>query len=41
MESLNVDTLPVVKNDKRFAGMANRSRLTASLILDVAKELKR
>jgi CBS domain len=41
MESLNVDTLPVVDKDKRFAGIVNRSRLTASLILDVASELKK
>lgn len=39
MESLNVDTLPVVDNDKRYAGIVNRSRLTASLILDMANEL--
>jgi hypothetical protein len=41
METLNVDTLPVVDKDKRYVGIVNRSRLTASLILDVAKELKR
>ena len=28
MESLNVDTLPVVGKDRRFAGIVNRSRLT-------------
>ncbi len=41
MESLRVDTLPVVNRDSRFAGIVNQSRLTASLILDVAKELKK
>jgi CBS domain-containing protein len=41
MESLGVDTLPVVDRDKRFVGIVNRSRLTASLILDVANELKK
>jgi hypothetical protein len=41
MESANVDTLPVVDNDKRFVGIVNRSRLTASLILDVAQQLKK
>jgi CBS domain-containing protein len=41
MESANIDTLPVVDNDKRFVGIVNRSRLTASLILDVAQQLKK
>lgn len=41
MESLNVDTLPVINKDKRFVGIVSRSRLTASLIIDVAKELRR
>ena len=41
MESLNVDTLPVVDKDRRFAGIVNRSRLTASLILDVSNALKK
>jgi CBS domain. len=41
MESANVDTLPVVNKDKRFVGIVNRSRLTASLILDVAQQLKK
>jgi len=40
MESLNVDTLPVVSEDNRFVGIVNQSRLTASLIIDVAKQLK-
>ena len=40
MESRNVDTLPVVDKTKRFVGIVNRSRLTASLILDVAENLK-
>lgn len=40
MESLNADNLPVINKDKRFAGIVNRSRLTASLIIDVAKQLK-
>jgi CBS domain protein len=41
MESLNVDTLPVVDKGKRFVGIVNRSRLTASLILEVANDLKK
>ena len=40
MESLNADTLPVVDDKGRFVGIVNRSRLTASLILDVAQDLK-
>jgi CBS domain-containing protein len=41
MESLSVDTLPVVNADRRFVGIVNRSRLTASMILEVANELKK
>ncbi|KKO18895.1 MAG: CBS domain-containing protein [Candidatus Brocadia sp.] len=41
MEFLNVDNLPAISKDKRFAGIVNRSRLTASLIIDVAKQLKK
>lgn len=40
METLNIDTLPVVDEKKRFAGIVNRSRLTASLLIDVAKNLE-
>jgi len=40
MENLNVDNLPVVNGSGRFVGIVNRSQLTASLILDVTKELK-
>jgi hypothetical protein len=40
MESLNIDTLPVINQEKQFVGIVNRSRVTASLILDVAKALK-
>jgi hypothetical protein len=40
MESLNVDTLPVIAKNKSFVGTVNRSRLTASLILDVANGIK-
>jgi len=41
MEDLNVDTLPVVDNRRHFAGIVNRSRLTASLLIDVAKNLEK
>ncbi len=40
MESLDVDNLPAINKDKRFTGIVNRSRLTASLIIDVVKQLK-
>jgi hypothetical protein len=39
MEAANVDTLPVVNEQKRFVGIVNRSRLTASLLIDVSKSL--
>jgi hypothetical protein len=42
MENLNVEILPVVEvvNNKRyFAGIVNRSRLTASFLVDVAENL--
>ena len=41
MEDLNVDTLPVVDTTNHFAGLVNRSRLTASLLLDVAENLRK
>jgi CBS-domain-containing membrane protein len=41
MEALNMDTLPVVQENDRFAGIVNRSRLTASLLLDVARNLEK
>ncbi len=41
MEALNMDLLPVVDEKKRFAGIVDRSRLTASLLIDVAKNLKK
>jgi hypothetical protein len=41
MEALNVDTLPVVDANRRFAGIVNRSRLSASLLIDVAENLKK
>lgn len=40
MESLNVETLPVIDEKGRFAGVVDRSRLTSSLIIDVARKLK-
>ncbi|MEW5767036.1 MAG: CBS domain-containing protein [bacterium] len=41
MEALNVDTLPVVDDKRRFAGIVNRSRLTASLLIDVSENLEK
>lgn len=40
MERLDRRWLPVVDEDGRFQGVVEQSRLTASLILDVARELK-
>lgn len=41
MERLNVDTLPVVTDQNRYSGIVNRSRLIASLILDVAQAVSK
>jgi hypothetical protein len=40
MEKLKRDTLPVVDSNRRFVGMVERTQLTASLIIDVAKKLE-
>jgi hypothetical protein len=40
MEGLNVDTLPVVDEVGRFIGAINRSRITASLLIDVGQTLQ-
>ena len=40
MEALNVETLPVTDEKGKFAGVVDRSRLTASLIIDVSSKLK-
>lgn len=40
MESLNLEALPVVDGQQRLVGIVNRSRLTASLIIDVTKHLE-
>lgn len=40
MEDLNADTLPVIDDNKRFAGVVNRSRVTASLLLEISQQLK-
>ncbi len=39
MDELNVEVLPVLDEAARFIGVLNRSRLTASLILDVSNRL--
>jgi hypothetical protein len=41
MEALNLDTLPVVQEKDRFVGIVDRSRLTASLLIDVANNLEK
>ncbi|MGA1863501.1 MAG: CBS domain-containing protein [bacterium] len=40
MERLKMGTLPVVDSNGRFVGMVDRTQLTASLIIDVAKKLE-
>jgi CBS domain-containing protein len=40
MEKLNLETLPVIDDKGKFAGVVNQSRLTASLIIDVAKKVR-
>jgi len=40
MESLNVDSLPVVNDNGQFVGVVKRDRLVASLLIDVSKRLK-
>jgi hypothetical protein len=40
MEDLRRESLPVVDSNKRFLGMVDRTQLTASLIIDVAKKLE-
>jgi hypothetical protein len=39
MEALNIEMLPVIDKMGRFVGVVDRSRLTSSLIIDVAKRL--
>lgn len=39
MEQMNIDTLPVMTPERRYAGIVTRSRLVASLIIDVSNEL--
>lgn len=40
MADRNTDWLPVVDETRRFAGVVERSRLTASMLLDVAAQLQ-
>jgi len=40
MENLNIDTLPVVDEQEKFVGVVDRSRLTASLIIDITNKVK-
>ena len=40
MEKLNVEMLPVVDENGEFSGVVDRSRLTASLIIDVANKVQ-
>ncbi|KAA3618726.1 MAG: hypothetical protein DWQ05_07120 [Calditrichaeota bacterium] len=40
MEKLNLEILPVIDENGQFTGVVDRSRLTASLIIDVANKVK-
>jgi hypothetical protein len=40
MEKLEMGILPVIDSNRRFVGMVDRTQLTASLIIDVAKKLE-
>lgn len=40
MDSLDVQTLPVIDDAGRFAGIVDRSELTASMLLDIAERLE-
>ena len=40
MEKLDLEILPVVDSSGKFSGVVDRSRLTASLILDVTNQLE-
>lgn len=39
MDSLDVQVLPVVSPDRKFVGVADRSKLTASILIDVAERI--
>jgi hypothetical protein len=40
MDSLDVQMLPVVDDSRRFAGIVDRSKLTASMLIDIAKRIE-
>lgn len=40
MESLDVETLPVINDAGRFAGVVDRSNLTASMLIDISQRLQ-
>ena len=40
MERLNSDILPVVDQERRFIGLVDRNKLTASLIIDVTRAME-
>jgi len=41
METYNLDMLPVLDDQQRFAGIVDRSRLVASLLIDVTANLQK
>ena len=40
MDSLNVETLPVVDRTEKFVGIVDRSRLTTSMLIEATKNLE-
>ncbi len=40
MNALDVQVLPVVNESRRFVGIVNRSKLTASMLIDIAAQLE-
>jgi hypothetical protein len=40
MDSLDVQTLPVIDESGRFAGMVDRAKLSASMLIDIADKLE-
>ena len=39
MESLDVQTLPVVDETGQFVGIVDRSKLTASILIEIAEKV--
>ena len=40
MDSLDVQTLPIIDDASRYVGVVDRSKLTASILIDVTERLE-